>query len=443
MKRKNIALYITLCFTCIIFSQETVTQNLHSKVTIPFELVSNLMIIKADLNNTSLQFIVDSGSSRNLIFSFPEKDSLSLYNPRTINVFGLGATDTIKAFQSKNNTLSIKKYTDTNFETLVITDYDIKIINKLGVPINGILGSSFFKDKWVEIDYENKKIHLYPKENQKPLKKVKNYSVKNILLKDNKPYINTFIKPEPFKNYSNTLLLFDTGLVDGLWLFENDSINCPKKHIYDILGRGLSGDITGKRARIEEFTLDDFSLKDILVAYPDSLSYNKALLLKERKGSLGAEIIKRFNWIINYDKQKVYFKKNSNFYNEFKYNMSGIEAQHIGMQWVTEESRIDEKKIHEVNINQQIFNNAKASYYYKFVLKPIYEIYAIRENSPAYKAGLLVGDIILELNGKKVYNLSMEKINELFMSNEGKEIKIVVERNNTELSFSFKLEKIL
>ena len=443
MRRSIFIFFNLLLFVNFIFSQENKAENLHNKVSIPFELVNNLMIIKAELNNTPLQFIVDSGSSRNLIFSFPEKDSLSLYNPKTINVFGLGAGDTIKAFQSKNNKLTIKKFTDFNFETLVITEYNIRIINKLGVPINGIIGSSFFRNKWVEIDYENKRINLYSQNHHQPLKKINKYAIKNISVKDNKPYIRTFIKSEKHDNYNNALLLFDTGLGDGLWLFENDSIKAPRNYIYDILGRGLSGDVTGKRSRVDEFLIDDFSLKNILVAYPDSVSYNKALLLKERKGSLGAEIIKRFNWIINYDKEKIYFKKNSLFNNEFKYNMSGIEVQHNGMQWITEESRINEKKIHEINVNEHIFNNPKASYYYKFVLKPIYEIYAIRENSPAFRAGLLTGDIILELNGKKAYNLSIDKITELFMSNEAKEINILIERNNTELSFTFKLEKIL
>ena len=43
----------------------------------------------------------------------------------------------------------------------------------------------------------------------------------------------------------------DTGLGDGLWLFENDSLKCSKVAINDVLGRGLGGDVLGKKSRVK------------------------------------------------------------------------------------------------------------------------------------------------------------------------------------------------
>ncbi|NJM79734.1 MAG: hypothetical protein HC854_09125 [Flavobacterium sp.] len=131
-------------------------------------------------------------------------------------------------------------------------------------------------------------------------------------------------------------LLFDTGLGDGLWLFENDSIKCEQKFITDVLGRGLGGDINGKKSRVENLILNNFELKKALVSYPDSLSFSQLDIIKDRNGSLGGEILKRFNWFLDYKNKVFYFKKNRYFKEPFNYNMSGIEVQHSGLTWVSE-----------------------------------------------------------------------------------------------------------
>ena len=104
-------------------------------------------------------------------------------------------------------------------------------------------------------------------------------------------------------------LLMDTGLGDGLWLFENDSIRCNQKYITDILGRGLGGDIRGKKSRVETLELNNFKLNDALVSYPDSLSFSQLDVVKGRNGSLGGDIIKRFNWFLDYESDREFVQK--------------------------------------------------------------------------------------------------------------------------------------
>ena len=72
-------------------------------------------------------------------------------------------------------------------------------------------------------------------------------------------------------------------------------------------------------------------------------------------------------------------------------------------------------------------------------------MYAIRSyyDSPAEKVGLKIGDIILSINRKSSQHLSIQKIAEIFQSQEGKTIKIEVERQGQNLKFEFQLEKIL
>lgn len=66
-----------------------------------------------------------------------------------------------------------------------------------------------------------------------------------------------------------------------------------------------------------------------------------------------------------------------------------------------------------------------------------------RKDSPADKAGLKEGDLIVSINNRKAYNYTIQKITDLFQSEEGKKITIEVERDGKILKFKFQLEKIL
>ena len=121
--------------------------------------------------------------------------------------------------------------------------------------------------------------------------------------------------------------------------------------------------------------------------------------------------------------------------------MSGIEIQHSGFNFVKE-------KI-EFAFSTNVINLDKNSdfddysNYFKYELKPNFEIYSIRENSPGEKAGLLVGDKILKINNRYSNKLSIQSIVDLFQSIQGKQITMVVDREGKILTFKFKLEKIL
>lgn len=242
-------------------------------------------------------------------------------------------------------------------------------------------------------------------------------------------------------NEFNLKLLFDTGLGDGLWLFENDSISCNSNFFIDFLGKGISGDVYGKKSRVEEVNLENNALKSVLVSYPNISFFDKNMIVQNRNGSLGGEVIKRFNWVLDYENQTVYFKKNNLFDKPFNYNMSGIEIQHSGFNFVKE-------KI-EFAFSTNVINLDKNSdfddysNYFKYELKPNFEIYSIRENSPGEKAGLLVGDKILKINNRYSNKLSIQSIVDLFQSIQGKQITMVVDREGKILTFKFKLEKIL
>ena len=410
------------------------------KIDIPFELSNNLIIIDVEINEVKLSMLLDTGSDKNLLFSFPENDTIEFFNTKRIKINGFGKGDLIEGLVSSNNKLRVKDYVDTNFELLLITDENISIINKLGIPINGIIGYSFFKDYVVELNYQSRKVILYKNNQAVPSRKIKRYKTEKLTLIEDKPYVE--LKTNIGDLNHNVTLLMDTGLGDGLWLFENDSLKCSNLSINDVLGRGLGGDVVGKKSRVKKLLVSKFVLHDALVSFPDEASYSQLNIISGRNGSLGGEVIKRFDWFVDYKNELVYFRPNKYFDDAFNYNMSGIEVQHSGIQWIKEEIRSNSTST-SINANEFVFDDSNARFNYKYELKPVFEIYSIRDNSPAMKVGLKEGDKILSINGKKDYAYTIQKITNLFQSEDGKDINIEVERNGEVLKFKFQLEKIL
>lgn len=434
---KTFFLILAYFFFGLLQAQNNWTSK-RDKIKIPFELTHNLMIIDVTINGTPLKMIADTGATKNMIFSVPENDSLYMNMADKILISGVGVNEDIVGYLSQNNTLNVKGYIDYNFEIVYLSNSEIGIVNKLGVPINGILGSSFFKKYLVEVDYKKKLLILY-KDKQQQLKKIKNkYSSTEIMIIENKPYLE--LKTKIDNKDQNFNLLFDTGLGDGLWLFENDTLQCNSNYFVDVLGRGLSGDVSGKKSRVKALSIQNFTLQNVLVSYPDVKYFNELKGFKSRNGSLGGEITKRFNWFLDYENQIFYFKKNDFFDSPFEYNMSGIEVEYKGSTWVKYDVTPLDKKSNQVD---KEFNFFEKVINYKYELKPIYEIYAIRENSPAYRTGLRKGDLVLKINGNKASNLKLDYFNEIFQSEAGNLIKITIERMGKKMNFEFKLEKIL
>jgi C-terminal processing protease CtpA/Prc len=82
------------------------------------------------------------------------------------------------------------------------------------------------------------------------------------------------------------------------------------------------------------------------------------------------------------------------------------------------------------------------NFYYKFELKPMYVIFSVRKGSPAADVGLLKDDIIISINNKESHLFSLQEINNLLKSEEGKRIKMEIQRQNQIIKFNFVLKSI-
>jgi hypothetical protein len=291
------------------------------------------------------------------------------------------------------------------------------------------------------VNYKTKKINFY---NPKTFtyKKCKKCETIPFQFYRKKPFINAKISLDTLNQvFTDVKLLVDSGGSDALWLFENskESIVTPKLFFKDILGEGLSGPIFGNRSRVPIFKLGRFEIKNPTVSFLDSLSTHNARSFRERNGSLGGGILKRFKVWIDYPNKKITLKKNGSFTSGFNYNMSGIDVIYNGEELVKEEAlKKSQSPYNQVGSER---NSISFITSYTFNFKPSYVIKNVLKNSPAGKAGLLKGDVILKINGASAYEFSLSNIIQKFQERDKKKIRLMVRRNGVKMKFEFRLEK--
>ncbi len=396
-----------------------------------------------EINGKELNFILDSGVGKTILFNINHNDSIPLFNIHKIKLQGLGKDDAVEAVLSENNVFKLKNIVGENQSLYVIFDDSFDLSSKMGLTIHGIIGYDILKDFIVTVNYNLKSLTFIAVESYKP-KICRKCELMSIEFNSYKPYINVGVKLEANPNKIIPVkLLIDSGGSDAMWLFENSApeIVAPTKYFEDFLGEGLSGAVHGKRSIIEALVIGKFEFEKPTVAFPDSLSVAHALKFEERNGSIGASVLKRFVVTFNYPNNEILFKKGSGFKEAFRYNMSGIELVHNGKILVKEDAGNSIKFGDKTQSDNKIITII--DYSYKYTFKPSYKIYKITEGSPADKAGLKKDDILVKINGKYTYGMKLDEIVSYFYQKENTKINLVIERNNQNYTYQFKLENIL
>ncbi len=445
----NISLKIALRILIPLLSFGAVGQNpfeFPKNITqdkVDIQLINNLLLVPVEVNGVDLTFLLDTGASSTVIFSFEETDSLQLNNASVIKLRGLGKGEPVDALKSEDNLIRIGKAVKKDQMIYVVFDGSLNFSSRLGVPVHGIIGYDFLNDFIVEVNNVNERLRFYLPENYTKKKCKKCLDRKLIFIK-NKPHVLATFKDGKVVKEVN--LLIDSGSGDALWLFENDkdTIKVPENAFEDYLGLGINGNIYGKRSKVDGLTIGEFDFKNVNTAYPDIGFLDRLGFLDNRQGSIGGEILKRFNWTIDYRGKNITLRKNKFFKEPFHYNMSGLTLEHGSFTLVRERKQAPIESNNIGNKQEQGFSvfSLNFSTNVEIRLEQIYVVVDVRENSPAAIAGIKEGDEILEINSIPAYRYNLQELNEMFYSKEGKTMRMKISRNGYEQRVKFDLKDI-
>ena len=417
MQRKIILLMLMVSFQAMVCAESShfnkfifIKPNKRS-FSMSFKLISNQIIIPLQINDSpTLNFILDSGVSTTLFTNIPTSNPISFKDAEKVTVNGLGISDNkVIAYFSKGNTSRISKHIENkNFKIIVIADKLLELSQRIGIDVHGIIGHDLLKDFVVHINYQRSRITFYNPAYFRE-KRFRNYKKIPLSFKKKKPYVLGQAMMKKDEPSIFVKMLIDTGGSDALWLFENSKpeIQIHNHFLDDYLGWGLNGEIYGKRSRISQFTLGGHSIDAPTASFPDSLSTRVVRFHKQRNGSIGGDILRRFSIVFNYQEKYMLIKPNHSIDDPFHYNMSGMELRPITH------------------------------------LLPIYEVFSIRKKSPAYRSGIRIGDIIESINDVRITHKNVNRYISLFRYKPEKRFIVTYLRNGKKHKTRFELQKVL
>lgn len=228
-----------------------------------------------------------------------------------------------------------------------------------------------------------------------------------IIVEDTKPYCIAELKINDSSSISAKLMI-DTGASHGLFLDteSNSKIMVPFKNFDCILGKGLGGVIEGHLARINLLQLGKRSMSGVITSFPSRNSYYDTIKFMRsiyRNGSIGGEVLSRFDVVFDFPNEKMYLKPNSSFRKKFYYNMSGLSVKATGQ-------RLNE-----------------------------FEISEVRKGSPGFLAGIVAGDKILKINDNLTEDMRLGEVEGYFNSKPGKKITLELKRDSEILTKEFRI----
>jgi len=413
-------------------------------IDVKFQFINNIIILPVSVNGSTLNFILDSGVNKTIVFNSSKAKHVFSKQVEIKKLQGLGSGEPIEAILSKNNRLSVGNYVSYNHSIYVTLEDEFDFSSKMGETIHGVIGFEFFKNALIYIDFIKKKIRIYNPEFK--LKKCKKCEDFDLTFYNNKPFVKASVGLDESSKNIPVNMLIDSGGSDALWLFEYSlpELTPPKDYFDDFLGVGLSGTIFGKRSRINSLQLGKFLIKKPTATFLDSISTKNARSYVERNGSIGNNILKRFKVWIDYKNKTIRLKKAGSFSSGFNYNMTGLEVVYDGKILVKEKEQTvisSFKGQQQTDGNDRNTINFVTNYTYKF--KPNFKINEVVKGSPGDVAGVRPNDVLLKINGKNVYNFTLNQIIAKFQEKNNKKIRLLLSRGGKEITVEFRLKMII
>lgn len=379
-----------------------------SSVEIPFELVQGHIIVEVTFGGIlPLKFIFDSGAQHTVLFESSYVLLLGHKAERQIPIMGADLSDEVMAGVFRNIKMKLGPTKTVNRDIIVLQENFLKLENILGINVVGMVGSDYFKNLILKIDYERNKIIVYDVRTANENRITNGFTEVNSKFLEGKIYVNADVTIN--NTVRNLKLLLDTGASLPLLINTGtDSLlQVPENSYSTILGYGLSGPIMGFLGKINHLENEVFKMNN-LVSYFQDDDYTVLGNSEDiRNGLIGNLTLSKYHIVINYFKQKVYFKPNKYYKKPIKFDLSGMNIQAYGK-----------------NFNE---------FFVKSLIK----------NGPSDKAGLMIDDEIVKIGYWSSWRYSLNRLTDIFASKEGKIIKLKVRRDGKIIPLTLKLENYL
>jgi Periplasmic protease len=375
--------------------EEFVAKPTQHITTFPFKILTGGVItLKAKVSDfpDSLTFILDTGSGG---ISLDSGTAARLKVKTTLSDRTIRSISGIRqVYFAYNQKLHLPGLTvdSLNFH---INDYEV-LTSAYGEQIDGIIGYSFLSRYIVKVDYDSLRISVWTKGSIKyprggflinPL--LVSIPIMRADLKDNKEI--------------NARFYFDTGAGMCLLLsadFVNDSFFIkPKRKWYATQAEGPGGKAPMKQGVIKQLKIGPYKFRNVpTFIFDDEFNVTQYPYLA---GLIGNDLLRRFNLILNYEKNDIYLIPNSHFKEVFDYSYTGL-----GMYMIDGEIVVMD----------------------------------VMPDSPADRAGFRPGDVVVAIENNFSRNIQAYKS---LLQTPGQKLRILVMRDEGPTILTLKVKNVL
>ena len=285
----------------------------HKNTTrLPFEMLNQQIIVSATVKGVgNVRLIVDSGAAATVFFETEQTAHLRQRLGRQFSAIGMGDEEQTTVYFVNDIDISLGDVTLSGLTTLFIKSQDNPFFASSDATyIDGIIGADLFTHFTTHIDFDLLTITLFENETQDSL----GLTPIPIQITNNLPYID--IQVADARQTATVPVLIDTGGVGGLLLADHHN-RVLGTTLYESNALGLSGETLVTVSRLESLAIGPHA-----IPYPiAALSRNTS---SENKNNLiGTSIVRRFNWVFDFQSKQVYISPNQYFNDEDYVNEFG------------------------------------------------------------------------------------------------------------------------
>lgn len=367
---------------------------------IPFHLVKEKYVLVETVVNDqdTLMFYFDTGATASVIDQ-AAAETLGITADYEREIDGAGGKTSIKV--ATNEKLALDGVELAN-QHLVIQDLQ-SLEKMLEYPLQGIIGRTLMSQYYTELDYEQQQIKLYDLADSldvsaysaHPFRFDRGIPIPQLDVSIELTNGNTYSGPVFFDSGAGLTLLVNTPFSEENQLAEQAEKVLSKD------SQGFSGKSVAQQMAVKSLTLGKYSFTDL----PISLASGKGGVsaYEGYLGILGAEVINRFNVLLDYESKTMYLKPNASFSKPFSFPLSGLSLREN-----------DEGEIY---------------------------IHSVSEQSPAYAKGIRAGSVVLAVNGYSGNDLATFRKQ---LKEKGTEVNLeLITHDNTRKTYRFRLERLL
>lgn len=272
----------------------------------------------------------------------------------------------------------------------------------LGDHVDGMFGMEFMQGKKIELNYIDRYMRIMSQDEQ-PTKGYTCIKCQWLDKRQSRMTMPLSIKVTD-KLAFNGLFLVDLGARDAIALNSNTAARLRlnrvladvKTKIFDT--GGVGGSRTDYIFKTRAVSVADSEIEDITISY--SGNTQGAMADSRYDGLVGNALFERFDVIFDFAKCEIWLRPNKNIDEEIKFD-SGMTLTPKTNCWV---------------------------------------VNGLIEGGNAHKAGVKRGDVITSINGLSSEKIDLRRLEQ--MNRSAEDWTIVVQRNNTETTITFKKEEI-